>query len=69
MDGLDSLSVLVIAVALSADCFAVAFSGSISMQRITPFQITRTALSFGLFQAMMPVLPVMTTGWLLFCWL
>jgi putative Mn2+ efflux pump MntP len=59
MDGLGSLSVLVIAIALSADCFAVAFSGSISMQRITPFQITRTALSFGLFQAMMPVL-----GWL-----
>lgn len=59
MDGLGSLSVLVIAIVLSADCFAVAFSGSISMQRITPFQMTRTALSFGLFQAMMPVL-----GWL-----
>jgi len=59
MDGLGFLSVLVIAIGLSADCFAVAFSGSISMQRITPFQVTRTALSFGLFQAMMPVL-----GWL-----
>ena len=59
MDGLDFLSVLVIAIGLSADCFAVAFSGSISMQRVTPFQVTRTALSFGLFQIMMPVL-----GWL-----
>ena len=59
VDGLDFLSVLVIAIGLSADCFAVAFSGSISMQRVTPFQVTRTALSFGLFQALMPVL-----GWL-----
>ena len=60
MDGLDFLSVLVIAIGLSADCFVVALSGSISMQRVTPFQVTRTALSFGLFQAMMPVL-----GWLM----
>jgi len=60
MDGLDFLSVLIIAVGLAADCFAVAFSGSISMQRVTTFQISRTALSFGFFQAIMPVL-----GWLL----
>lgn len=59
MDGLGFLSVLVIAIGLSADCFAVAFSGSISMQRVTPFQVTLTAFSFGLFQAMMLVL-----GWL-----
>ncbi len=59
MDGLDFLSILVIAVGLSADCFAVAFSGSISMPRLGPLQVGRAALSFGFFQAMMPVL-----GWL-----
>ena len=59
MDGLDFLSVLVIAIGLSADCFAVAFSGSISMKSISLAQVSRASLSFGLFQALMPVL-----GWL-----
>ncbi len=59
MDGLDFISVLVIAISLSADCFAVAFSGSISMKRTNFVQVSRTSLSFGLFQALMPVL-----GWL-----
>ena len=59
MDSLDFLSILVIAVGLSADCFAVAFSGSIAMRAISLFQVVRASLSFGIFQALMPVL-----GWL-----
>ena len=57
---MDLLSILLIAVSLSLDCFAVAVAGSISMQSFTPRQVLRISLSFGLFQAVMLVL-----GWLL----
>jgi len=57
---LDIISIILIALGLSADCFAVALSGSVSMKSFTRFQVLRTALVFGLFQALMPVL-----GWLL----
>jgi len=56
---LDVLSIILIALGLSADCFAVAFSGSISMKTVSPVQVLRTALVFGVFQAIMPIL-----GWL-----
>jgi len=56
---LDILSILFIAVALSADCFAVALSGSISMGAVSSAQILHTSLVFGAFQALMLVL-----GWL-----
>ena len=56
---MDFLSVLLIALGLSADCFAVALSGSIAMRTVSRLQILRTSLAFGLFQALMPVL-----GWL-----
>lgn len=59
MASLDILSILFIAVALSADCFAVALSGSISMGAVSSVQILRTSLAFGAFQALMLVL-----GWL-----
>lgn len=59
MPELDISSILLIALGLSADCFAVAISGSISMQYVSRFQVFRTALTFGIFQALMPVL-----GWL-----
>ena len=59
MPDLDILSIVLIALGLSADCFAVAFSGSISLKTVTPAQVLRTALVFGAFQAVMPVL-----GWL-----
>lgn len=59
MASLDILSILFIAVALSADCFAVALSGSISMGAVSSAQILRTSLVFGAFQALMLVL-----GWL-----
>ena len=59
MDSIGFLSVLLIAIGLSADCFAVALSGSIPMRTIAWRQVFRASLSFGLFQALMPVL-----GWL-----
>lgn len=59
MAGLDIISILVIALGLSADCFAVALSGSIAMTTVSLIPILRTALAFGGFQAMMPVI-----GWL-----
>ena len=59
MSELDIASILLIALGLSADCFAVALSGSISMNSFSWIQVLRTALTFGVFQAIMPVL-----GWL-----
>lgn len=59
MDSLNFLSILVVAFGLSADCFAVALSGSISLGTLSFFRVFRIALSFGLFQGMMLVL-----GWL-----
>jgi putative Mn2+ efflux pump MntP len=56
----DLLSILLIAVSLSLDCFAVAIAGSISMRSVTHRQVLRVSTSFGLFQAGMLVL-----GWLL----
>jgi putative Mn2+ efflux pump MntP len=56
---LDILSILLIALALSADCFAVALSGSIYIKTISLAPIMRTAATFGGFQAVMTAL-----GWL-----
>lgn len=58
VNGLDYLSILIIALGLSADCFAVSISAGIAIKNPSKIQITRVALSFGLFQALMPVL-----GW------
>ena len=52
------LSILIIALGLSADCFAVALSSSISKKALPLWQGFRVALFFGLFQAAMTVL-----GW------
>lgn len=59
MNSLDLISVFIIALGLSADCFAVAFSGCIAMKSVSRKQIIVASLSFGIFQALMPVL-----GWL-----
>ena len=59
MFSIDFLSILLIAIGLSADCFAVAMSASIARGTISLLQIFRVALFFGGFQALMPVL-----GWL-----
>jgi putative Mn2+ efflux pump MntP len=52
-------SVLLIAVGLSADCFAVALGASTSAKRSSYLQMLRVALAFGVSQAVMPVV-----GWL-----
>ena len=59
MINVDLFSIIFIAIGLSADCFAVALSGSISIKTPSILQVMRVSLSFGIFQAFMPVL-----GWL-----
>jgi putative Mn2+ efflux pump MntP len=53
------LSILIIAIGLSADCFAVALSASITSKHFTFARFFRFPLAFGVFQALMTVL-----GWL-----
>jgi putative Mn2+ efflux pump MntP len=53
------LSILLIALALSADCFTVALSGSIHIKTDSFTPILRTAVMFGAFQTIMPAL-----GWI-----
>jgi putative Mn2+ efflux pump MntP len=55
----DILSIFFIAVGLSVDCFAVALGGSVAAREHYWLRTVRVALSFGFFQALMPVL-----GWL-----
>jgi len=59
VERLDFGSVLLIAIGLSADCFAVALGASTSGKGISRLQMIRVCLAFGVFQAMMPLL-----GWL-----
>ena len=59
MNSADFLSVFLIAIGLSADCFAVALSASVTAKSPSRLQVLRVAATFGLFQALMPVL-----GWL-----
>ena len=59
MSGINELQVLLIALGLSADCFAVTLSGSVTMRTVSFIQVLRTAFTFGVFQGLMPVL-----GWL-----
>lgn len=56
----DILSIILIALSLSADCFAVALAGSVSIKNLRMVQVLRTAFTFGLAQAVMPVI-----GWLI----
>jgi putative Mn2+ efflux pump MntP len=56
---MEVLSILLVALALSMDCFVVAVGGSISMQRVSRNQVLRASFSFGLFQFLMPLL-----GWI-----
>ena len=56
MESIDFVSILLIAIGLSADCFAVALGVSTQVtERFSP-QALRVSLSFGLFQALMPIL-------------
>jgi len=56
---MEFLSVLLIALGLSADCFAVSLSASIANRNHSVSQVARVSFSFGFFQALMLVL-----GWL-----
>ena len=60
MNSLDLIWLLLIAISLSIDCFAVSISISISLKTPSPLQISRVALSFGVFQALMTLV-----GWLI----
>ena len=53
------LSILIIAIGLSADCFAVALGASIARKDLQTWQGLRVALAFGLFQSAMTII-----GWL-----
>jgi len=59
VSGTGFLSILIIALGLSADCFAVALSASITKKSLPLWQGLRVALSFGVFQAAMIII-----GWL-----
>lgn len=52
------IDILVIAVGLSMDAFAVAVAGSTAIGRVNRRQVFRFSFHFGLFQALMP-----TIGW------
>lgn len=58
MTSADLLSIFLIAVSLSADCFAVALCGNVSRKSSTVSPMLRVSFSFGLFQTLMSV-----TGW------
>lgn len=55
---MDFPSLILAAFSLSADCFAVALSGSAAMKTTSRSQVLRTSFSFGFFQFLMPIL-----GW------
>ena len=59
MVNMDFLSILLIALGLSADCFAVAISAGLSKIRLSFLQQFRVSISFGAFQALMAYI-----GWL-----
>jgi putative Mn2+ efflux pump MntP len=59
MNTADTLYVLMIALGLAADCFAVSLSIGASGRGVSRKRVLRVALSFGIFQMLMPIL-----GWL-----
>jgi putative Mn2+ efflux pump MntP len=54
------ISIILVAVGLSADCFAVALCSGISRRKQSWLKVVPVALTFGLFHTIMPAL-----GWLL----
>ena len=59
MESAGIISLAIIALSLSVDCFAVSISGGASIKTLSAPKILRASFSFGLFQAIMPAL-----GWL-----
>jgi putative Mn2+ efflux pump MntP len=55
----DTLTIIAIAFGLSMDAFAVSMTSGLTIKRLQVNHALRIALSFGIFQAMMPLL-----GWL-----
>jgi manganese efflux pump family protein len=53
------LEVIILALGLAMDAFAVALASSVVLRKVSPRQVFRFGFHFGLFQALMPVL-----GWL-----
>lgn len=53
---MSSITILLLALSLSADAFAVAISAGISQKHIQMKQAISLAFCFGLFQAMMPII-------------
>ena len=56
---MEFFSIFLIALGLSADCFAVSLSASIANRNHSPAQVIKVSFFFGFFQAIMPIL-----GWL-----
>lgn len=56
---MDFFTVLLTAIGLSADCFAVALGAGISIKTPSPLQVLRLSSAFGVFQTLMAML-----GWL-----
>ena len=55
---MDPINILLLAVALAMDAFAVSIAAGVTLKSVSPRQTFRLAWHFGLFQAMMPVI-----GW------
>lgn len=55
---MDSITILIIALGLSIDAFAVAISSGLLIKKLTFSQALKIALFFGIFQILMPVI-----GW------
>lgn len=52
---MDFFTILLLSIAVAADCFVVSVSNGIAMKQIQIVTIVKMAFLFGLFQAMMPV--------------
>jgi putative Mn2+ efflux pump MntP len=55
MTFIDFASIFLVALSLSADCFAVALSSAVTSRRVLASQVLRLSFSFGLFQTAMQV--------------
>lgn len=56
---MDVITIILLAIALAMDCFAVSITNGIAMKNVQIVPIVKMAFLFGLFQAMMPLI-----GWL-----
>ena len=52
---MDFITILLLAIAVAADCFVISVSNGIAMKKFCVVPIVKMAFLFGLFQALMPV--------------